>query len=399
MQRRSLIFAGFLLAHLVYLSQASTLQAAPGDPLAVRKWPGGVISIETHWGFELVIDADQTAIKKLPRPADQSLSTTEPYNHYLSRKPNTAKPIWTPAAKFDGDDPNAVHVQTLDSQNDKPGCLLLKVDGVTIGYFSPAQMKTIGALKLDELRKADLLVLASDDPSQLTDSQLVAQVKSLAPKKILLNHLGPNQKDVAEQFRQAIGSDTKLIEQPHNTLALSYALKESEPTQVVLMADQPWKMPQELAELFDKMDKSSGDSQKVFAKLSARQLNFRPSNGTHTPRWNTEHMMGRQLLFFSQIYHAGDPTIPVMDLNPKQMPPDYVAAHPDWDGREEARQTQRVTDFTRRFAYLLEGLDLDKKAPDSRWTPRGLLEQMDRHYSEHTANTIKKFDLPDWPKE
>ncbi len=36
-----------------------------------------------------------------------------------------------------------------------------------------------------------------------------------------------------------------------------------------------------------------------------------------------------------KLAHAKDPTIPVMDLNPKQMPPDYVFAHPDWDGREE----------------------------------------------------------------
>ena len=108
-------------------------------------------------------------------------------------------------------------------------------------------------------------------------------------------------------------------------------------------------------------------------------------------------MMGRQLMFFSQIYHEVDPAIPVIDLNPKQMPPDYSAAHPDWDGQEETRQMNRVSEFTRRFAYLLRDVNLDVRAPGSRWTLRGLLRQMERHYDEHTANTVKKFDLPDWP--
>ena len=58
---------------------------------------------------------------------------------------------------------------------------------------------------------------------------------------------------------------------------------------------------------------------------------------------------------------------------------------------------RRVLSFTRRFAYLLKDLDLDKKAPGSFWTPRKLLLQMERHYGEHTANVQKKFKLPDWP--
>ncbi len=81
-----------------------------------------------------------------------------------------------------------------------------------------------------------------------------------------------------------------------------------------------------------------------------------------------------------------------------QMPPDYVAAHADWTGKEEARQMERVSRFTRRFSYLLKDLPMDKKAPGSFWTPKSLLRQMDDHYSEHTANVVKKFELPDWPK-
>jgi len=78
----------------------------------------------------------------------------------------------------------------------------------------------------------------------------------------------------------------------------------------------------------------------------------------------------------------------------------YVAAHPDWTGAEEARRIERVQAFTRRFAYLLDGMDLEEKPPGHQWwTLRRLLEQMQRHYEEHTVNVEKKFALPDWPEE
>ena len=109
-------------------------------------------------------------------------------------------------------------------------------------------------------------------------------------------------------------------------------------------------------------------------------------------------MRGRELVFFSQIFNAQDSAIPVINENPAQMPDDYEAAHPEWSGIEESERTRQVGAFTRRFAYLLEGLPLDEKAPGSRfWTPRALLKQMQRHYGEHTANVVKKIESGDWP--
>lgn len=185
--------------------------------------------------------------------------------------------------------------------------------------------------------------------------------------------------------------------QSHNAFAVA-ASDDEAATRVILLNDQPWIMPPPMQTLFTAMETSCRNSQAVFRPLSVAQMNFQPSDQTHTPRWNAEHMMGRQLQFFSQIYHAIDPTIPVMDLNPQQMPGDYSFAHPDWTGAEEARQMQRVSDFCRRYAYLLDGVGLDERAPGSRWPSlRALLRQMDRHYAQHTANVRLKFDLPDFP--
>ncbi len=166
------------------------------------------------------------------------------------------------------------------------------------------------------------------------------------------------------------------------------------------LLESPPAVPAHLRELFDRMEAANRRSQDVFRKLSTAQMNFKPSNGSHTPRWNAEHMAGRQLLFFSQIYHALDPDIPVFNWNPAQMPPDYKARHPDWSGKEEARAMQRVDDFCRRYSYLLEETSLDAKPPATNWPSlKALLLQMERHYDEHTANVVKKFDLPDWPQE
>ena len=193
--------------------------------------------------------------------------------------------------------------------------------------------------------------------------------------------------------------DQEVEKIAHNTLAVSSQGERRKKTRIVSLGDAPYEMSDELKELFEKKEKSQAATRELFASLSTEQMNFQPSNGSHTPRWNAEHMMGRELIFFSQIYNAVDPSIPVMDLNPKQMPKDYKFAHEDWTGEEEARQIERVQKFTRRFAYLLDGMDLDKKAKGSRfWTPRALLKQMDRHYNEHSANDRKKMKLDEWPK-
>lgn len=162
----------------------------------------------------------------------------------------------------------------------------------------------------------------------------------------------------------------------------------------------PQPVPEHLKLHFDRMESANRRSQDVFRPLSVKQMNHRPADGTHTPRWNAEHMAGRQLLFFSQIYHALDPNIPVFDWNPAQMPPDYKARHADWSGAEEARAMQRVDDFCRRYAYLLKDIQLDARPPATPWPTLGaLLEQMEKHYDEHTANVKKKFEHSDWPSD
>lgn len=161
--------------------------------------------------------------------------------------------------------------------------------------------------------------------------------------------------------------------------------------------DRP-ELPAETAALFEAMRVGAAASADVFRPMTAEQLNFKPANGSHTPRWNVEHNAGTQLKFFSEIYHAIDGNIPVIDLMPKQMPADYQPAHPTWDGKLEAARILAVDDFCRRYAYLIADVDLDAKPPATFWPSyRALLKKMPAHMTEHTDNVKKKMMLPDWP--
>lgn len=395
-----------LVAATALLSQSSAItQAAEGDPLAIRRWPAGVITVESHWDLHLAIGDVTKVTDQFNRMPDQVIDSKQTIDSILQRLPNQEKANWLPSSQADKSDINAVQVSSISIAGSDEKCIRVAVDGVRI--LIVPQEGFAQDWDVEKTQPVDVLVLTVGDVAQLPEA--VAMVKALSPRTVLLNSLAtspslPSEAGI-DAFCAAVGGQAGLQSVNHNTLAVSQTTHATETggsspaPQVVMLSTKPWQMPEELSKLFAAMEKTCSDSQQVFAKLSVEQMNFKPSNGTHTPRWNTEHMMGRQLLFFSQIYHSLDSNIHVRDLNPKQMPPDYTFAHPDWDGREEARQMQRVSSFTRRFAYLLADLDVDERAPGSNWpTLRALLAQMHRHYSEHTENTIKKFDLPDWPK-
>jgi hypothetical protein len=377
---------------MLLASALPTVKAADGDPIAIRQWPDGVFRVETHWGLELgVLPSEAT-----DRPADATdrhdVALGTKIDHVLARRPNQDAVSWEPAGE--SEEVDSIHVSSVLGGEHDSDALLVRVDGVGILFVSESMSDPSADRNLTLANSIDVIVLSAGQRLPLTN-QFARWIKLTKPRFVLLNADAPD--GAAEKLCDLIGASKDVRRPSHNTFAIAKASDHDRSTRVVRLNSVPWQMPEELEKLFSAMEASCRESQAVFEKLSVEQLNFRPSNGTHTPRWNSEHMMGRQLLFFSQIYHAVDPMIPVMDLNPKQMPPDYVAAHPDWDGKEEARQTNRVSEFSRRFAYLLEDIDLDDKAPDSRWTLRGLLRQMERHYEEHTSNTTKKFELVDWP--
>ncbi len=429
-----------LLALLASSFSAWLAHADPGDPIAVRWWGQAMVSIETFEGLSVVIDpyGGKIGYENPGVTADLVLITHEHGDHnnaelvggkpiverglkeqgsarsfsmVLDRLAGNEKTKWYDSKLRIARSPHAIQVRAIpswhdDTQGSQRGAntmFVVDVDGQRILHCGDLGQAKLTDEQLQSLVNIDVLLIPVGGVYTVDGAQAADIVRQVNPRIVVPIHFKTPSLiydlQGVQGFLEALGDDGAVERVAGNTLAVSVRKRSVTKPRVVVLDFLPWQMSEELADLFDAKEKACRKAQAVFSNLSVAQMNFRPSDGTHTPRWNAEHMMGRELGFFSQIYHDQLPSVMRhMDLNPKQMPPDYVAAHPNWSGAEEARQMERISVYTRRFAYLLDGLPLDEKAPGSRWTPRGLLEQMARHYNEHTANVKKKFELPDWPE-
>ena len=416
----------------------SIARADRGKPVAVRWWGHSTVSIETYWNLCIVIDPyveqpghafprlngdlvlilqdgnDHDATRLIDgRPvvvqARDAAGNIQKLRHVLDRLPNQDAPTWKDAGLVSTRSPHAVTVTSIsfpqneaDEERLEAGvALLIEIDGVRIVHGGGLGRRTLANDHLAEIGRVDVLLVpigGKEHVDRREASRIVDQIKPQIVVPISQTDSTRIDEGPTAQLVDALAPAYQVANSVGNTLAVTAAERIAENgRKIVVLKPDPWEMPDELATLFSRKEAACRASQAVFAPLSAQQMNFRPANGTHTPRWNAEHMMGRELGFFSQIFARIDPSMSHVDLNPQQMPPDFIAAHPDWSGEEEARQMECVTAYTRRFAYLLDGVDLDERAPGSRWTLRALLAQMERHYREHTGNVKKKFALPDWP--
>lgn len=428
------------IAVLALFAFATPTFADPGKPVAIRWWGQAMISIETYWNLRVVIDPYQPNIgyDDPELTADLVLITHEhpdhnhaeavrgeptvvhglddrgqvrPIHHVLDRLPNAEKSTWQSADSGGDRSGHEIVVTSVPAfhDNEQGGArgrdtmFVIDVDGVRIAHCGDLGQLKLTDDQVEALGRVDVLLIPVGGIYTVDGPQAAAIVGQVRPRIVIPIHyktqaLSFDLQNV-ERFVTAMETNAEIVRPKGNTVAVAASEESPEKSKVVLLQYEPWQPSGELAELFAAMERASSDSQAVFAPLTVAQMNFRPSNGTHTPRWNAEHMMGGALRFFSQIYAAIDPAVPQLNLSPAQMPPDYQAAHPDWTGAEEARQMERASQLIRRFSYLLDGVDLDERAPGSRWPLRRLFEIMEGHYTEHTANVKKKFELSDWPSE
>ena len=428
-----------LLATLCLLASTCDVRADPGHPVAIRQWGQSMVSIETYWNLRVVIDPYAAAVEAWEEQlsADLVLLTrgnrtdsgidafrstqlvvtalndageVQPVQGALDRAPNEPQARWRLNTANDRLTDNAVRVTALATVLDSPAAseqsaqtvLVVDVDGVRIVHCpSHAQAELVNE-RAAALGRVDVLTLPIDDPA-LDDEETAAVIKQLRPRLIIaLRRVGSprdTQAEAVASFAKRLGQPANVVRAVGNTAAISATRSPAHPgkIRIILLGNEPWQPKGELVQLLEQKDSECVRSEAVFAKLSTRQMNFRPANGTHTPRWNAEHMMGRELLFFTRAFAERDSAFTPLDLNPEQMPPDYQPAHSDWTGTEEARQMGRVRALVARFAYLLADVGLDERAWQDGWKLRFLLERMIEHYREHTNNVLKKFNLPDWP--
>ena len=427
------------LAAVAALLLTSGVVADTGEPVAVRFWGQGLVTIETYWNLRVAIDpyALRIGYDDPGIDADLVLVTHEHHDHnnvdlvrgarhvihalddtgamrtvdvVLDRMPNQGDVQLNSAAATVPRSAHAVRVRSVAAFHDAVagrdrggvGMLLLEVDGVRILHCGDLGQPLLTPSQLEAIGSVDVLLVPVGGVYTITGEEAARITEQVRPRVVVPIHYRTADLTLplkpVDGFLDALPDRYRRVSGLGNTLAVTAGLGPSvESPYVVVLRTRPWPMPDELASLFEGKEEAAAASAAVFSALSTTQMNHRPGNGTHTPRWNAEHMMGSEAEFFTAIYHSVDPSLAAIELRPAQMPDAYHAVHPDWTGREEARQIDRVQRLTRRFAYLLADLQIDEKPPGSWWTLRGLLIQMQRHYNEHTANVMRKFELPDWP--
>ncbi|MFG0328414.1 MAG: MBL fold metallo-hydrolase [Phycisphaerales bacterium] len=412
-----------------------------GKPVAVRWWGQSFVTIETYWNLHIAIDpysmeigyddpgvsahlvllthdhadhANAPLIKGDPtvvRGLDENGSVRS-VDLVLDRMPNEPDPVVLAAGDRRSKSPHAVRLRTISSFHDhqngdlrgQNAIVVVEIDGVRIAHLGDFGQNELSEPQTKALTGVDVLLIPVGGVYTIDGATAARITAEIGPRFVVPIHFKTDsltiELETDDAFLAALPDRFRQVDAVGNTLAVSALRPEvREQPAVVRLRPRPWEMSAEMKDLFARKETAARATQSVFAPLSARQMNHRPSDGTHSPRWNVEHMMGRELGFFSSIYSNLESQIPMLDLNPRQMPEDYEPAHRDWTGAEEARQIERVQAFTRRFAYLLDGIDLESKPEGSPWKLRPLLRQMERHYGEHTANVKRKFELPDWPAE
>ena len=297
-----------ILLALTLLLVPAVVTAAEGEPIAIRFWEDHSISIESHSGLNLEIEPGSAPsdIKPPQHRVDQTVKAKSELDHLLSRKTNEKASSFAKLEAGQSIPPDGIRVRSENpSENEDAHGLRIELDGVTIAV--PVSLGTKLSASQWEVEPADVLLIPMlEDEKTLASPALLAYFKALNPKRVIVSAEYPPQD--LKVFQSAIGLATEPLTIEHNTFALSAGgLSRETAPQVVAVSDTPHELSETLETLFQAMEKSNLKSQQVFEKLSAKQLNFRPSNGTHTPRWNSEHMMGRQLGFFSQIFHAIGP--------------------------------------------------------------------------------------------
>jgi len=416
-------------------------------PVAVRWWGQACVSIETFWGFTIVIDpypaSDRMGYPKLDLSADLVLITHEHFDHtglesiqgkpvvlhgltqdgnwaeidhYLDRPPNQPQVKLLARAQAATPSPHAVHVKGIRTFHDadsgaKRGrntMFLIETDGLRIlhcgdlGHLLTAeQVSAIGPI--------DLLLIPVGGTYTVDASGALAVVKQLKPRQWIWpihfkTAASKSPLAALDAFltpaRQA-GMNIREIK--GNALAVTHrpAGRDTEAAKpkVVVSDFKPVRPSPAVVQALEAMRPERQALINALSKVSKTQLDHKPSDGTHTVRWNFEHTTGTEIGFFSQVYHALDPEIPLVNRRPAQMPPAFKPRHPEWDTAEMVRQVQRVAAFTERFSYLLADTPADMKVEGTRFSVQSLSDLMVGHYRNHTTKAVRKFELPDWPKE
>lgn len=429
----------------------TTVAPSPADgplPVAVRWWGHACVSIETFWGLTIVIDPySENPARNYPKlnlnadlvlvshdapdhSAVGAVAGSPPVlrgvldggrrwaeiDHVLDRPANAPAPSLQLRAQAASPSPHAVFVKGVGARHDPAGgdeddlemMFLVETNGVRVLHcgdlghrLSPEQLKAVG--------EVDVLILPVGGNEILDAARAVDVARQVNPRAYIWPvHFAADSAGAVPEAVDAIIAESRranLLTRTvaGNTLAVTALPPDAPPLigrpAVVLSDYRPLEPERTVRQMLKSL---RGDRKTLIdnlGKVTREQLDHRPSDGSHTIRWNFEHTTARELGLFSQIYHALDPGIPVINWNPAQMPRDFVPRHPDWGPDEIVRHVRRVGAFTERFSYLLADAPPTMRIEGTRFSLDYLTALIVGHYQNHMNKAVHKFTLPDWPRK
>lgn len=411
-------------------------------PVAVRWWGQGFVTIETWWGLRVAIDPydpERTGYADPGVRANLVLVTHGHADHdhpeivrggpfivrglaengafreldlTLDRLPNDTAVKLTKTSERGLLGPHPVRVTSIpswhdDAQGEQRGAnamFLIEVDGVRILHCGDLGQSELTTEQLAEIGPIDAMLLPVGGTYTI-DGKTAARIASqVAPRYVVPIHFktpdGRIELDTAASFLAALDENVGRREAVGNTLAVASATESSAPgLTAVVLRHRPWEAPEHIREGLARIREARSSLAATVASLTVEQLDHKPSNGTHTVRWNAEHTAGSELIFMSLVFRHSNEALPIIRVTPAQQPADYSPAHPDWTAAEEAAHMRRTGEFAERFAYLFDGIDPDEERyPAFFKSLNGLFDLMHNHYNRHHEQVKKKFELADWPK-
>jgi len=272
----------FLICVCLFAVLPSVLDAQKhgGLPIAVRHWSGDAYTVETMSGLTVGMKA-----KSLEGKVDIHVEDLGAEGAVgVSRKANMEK--WE-TEKLSGDAEPAKEM------------VVIQAGPITTVSTRPVGVHFLSKMPPSEMMKA--AKMAKDDQGH---SVMVAMGGNFDAAKCekLIETFAPQILIVDKSITKVGEVEVEKVE--HNTVAFSSSWKNDKKTQIISLGTEPYKMSDQLKDLFAKKEAACKDSRDMFAKLSVKQMNFKPANGTHTPRWNTEHIFSSHRFTTRSIHRS-----------------------------------------------------------------------------------------------
>ena len=223
------------------------------QPIAIRHWPDGGVTIETMWDLHVGAKIGDETAKLLPRELDaQTKLSDRPGVMSVSRAANKSEVVVEPSDRdpFKSDKLSPRDVEIISNVNGAGGTAF-RLNGVFVFCLNGSPPNSLTDDKKNMQESFSKLITAAGGIENwrfclvLTDDAVkpdsLVQLAAIMKPELMI---------VSSKIDKVGEVDVEKME--HNTIAFSSAGKRKDDLRVVSLGTTPYKMSDEVAELFAK---------------------------------------------------------------------------------------------------------------------------------------------------